>query len=194
MDKATGNSIFSKIGRLISRPKLRLSIEQNHSSGIRFTSESEAATSDAVSENETYLIPDLSSKFERNPLPIGMVEFSAFKEMVALESSLSNSCFLIEMRLNQVNCAFLNNEYRRDLAIDCLKKVIGMGLSEKAFSFSPSDRIWLLYTNVSAESAITKAKVAFLQVQKLLREELDFHQSLVDLHMYKLANCMPDIY
>ena len=194
MSNATGNGIFSKIGRLNNQPKLQLSIEQNHSSNIRFTSESEAAISDAAYENETYLIPDVSSKFETNPLPIGMVAFSAFKEMVALESSLSSSSFLIEMHLNQINCAFLTNEYRRDLAIDCLKEVIGMGLSEKAFSFSPSDRIWLLYTNILADSAINKAKMAFLRVQKLLRKELNFHQSLVDLHMYKLANCMPDIY
>ena len=194
MNNAIGNGIFSRKGRLNNQPNLQFSIEHNHSSGIRFTSESQVAISDVTCENETYLVPGVRSKFETNPLPIGIVAFSAFKEMVALESSLSNSCFLIEMRLNEINCAFLTNEYRRDLTIDCLKEVIGIGLSEKAFSFSPSDRIWLLYTNVSADSAINKAKLAFLQVQKSLRKELDFHQSLVDLHLYKLANCMPDIY
>jgi len=166
------NDFFSKLGRFINPLKSRFSIEENNKLATTF-------------------IPKSS---ETNPLPIGTIAVSKFKEILETEARFSNYSFLIEISLNKDNCSFLTDSNQRDLAIDCLKTVINKGLSEKAYTFSPSEKIYLLFTNVSADVAIHKANMAFRQVQKMLRTELDFNQSLVELNMYKVQDDVPDIF
>jgi len=193
MNNVLESNFFSKLGRLISRPKSRFSIEQKHNVDIQFTAESIKETADVVEETSAFDQSGRHAKFATNPLPIETLDLAVFEAIVESESKLSNSSFLVEMSLNQSNCAFLTDADRRDLAIDCLKAVLNIGLAENAFTFGPSHKIWLLYTNVSSNMAINKANLAFQRAQKLVREELDFHQPLVELNMYKIQDCIPDI-
>lgn len=193
MNNVLETNFFSRLSRLISRPKSKFSIEQKHNVAIQFTADSVTEITDALAGDVTTNPSSRHSKFATNPLPTSTLDVAVFRAIVASESKLSNSSFLVEMSLDQNNCAFLTAEDRRDLTIDCLKEVLTIGLAENAYTFSPTQKIWLLYTNVSPDSAINKANLAFRRAQKLVREELDFHESLVELNMYKIQDCIPDI-
>lgn len=194
MNNVLETNFFSRLGLLISRPKSRFSIEQKHNLDIQFTADTAEEIVAKVARADAYQTSERSSKFATNPLPLGILDLPVFKAIVESEAKLSNSSFLLEMSLNQSNCAFLTDSDRKDLAIDCLKEVLKSGLGENAFTFGPSQKIWLLFTNVSPDSAINKANLAFRRAQKLVREELDFHESLVELNMYKIQDCIPDIF
>lgn len=187
------NNFFSRLGQLINLFRFRFPIEQNQNLAIQLNTESSDSIAVDVANTETYTTINNNSKFATNPLPIGTADVSAFNTIVEKESTLSNSSFIIELRLNKGNCSFLTDTAQKDLAIDCLKTVVKTGLSAKAYTFSPSHKIFLLYTNVSAETVINKANKIFRQVQKMLRAELDSHQSLMELNIYKVQDCVPCI-
>lgn len=193
MNNVLESNFFSRLSRLISRPKSRFSIEQKHNLDIQFTAESINETAEIVEKTNVFNPSSRHAKFATNPLPMQTLDLAVFQAIVASESKLTNSSFLVEMSLDQSNCAFLTDADQRDLAIDCLKAVLNIGLAENAFTFGPSHKIWLLYTNVSANMAINKANLAFQRAQKLVREELDFHQPLLELNMYKIQDCIPEI-
>ena len=100
---------------------------------------------------------------------------------------------MVELSLDAQSCAFLTDADQKDLAIDCLKLLVRNGLAAPIYTFSPTNKIWLFFTNISTYLAVQKANTAFCAARQLVRSELDFHQSLLDLNMYRLQDGVPTI-
>lgn len=194
MNNALENNFFSRIGRFISRPKVRFTIERKHDLAIQFSPEELGEVPDNKSRDLPLSTSKQTDKFATNSLPAGTLAFLAFKKIVETAANQEGSAsYLLEMHLNPSNCSFLSDVDRKDLAIDCLKEVIRKGISPTAYTFSPTHKIWLFFAHIPTKMAINKANTAFLQTQQLVRAELDFHRSLIELNMYKIQDCVPKI-
>lgn len=200
MNNVLEKSFLNKIGRFIARPitsfnfkKSRTSIvlKENNSAAIATIAMPEGLPMEQVKGGAKKKQP--TTPWNPDALPTGILEIAPFKESVKEELELGNQSFLLKLGLNKENCSFLSEKKQKDLALDCVKLLQKSGIGAKSLAFSPTGKFWVLLANKSEQSAITTANVAFKLVQKLLRAELDAHQSLLDLNMYKIQDCLPEI-
>ncbi|MEM1124212.1 MAG: hypothetical protein AAGJ18_27490 [Bacteroidota bacterium] len=197
MNNVLENNFFSRLGRLISRPKVRFTIEREHHVDLQFHPAESGVTVTSKSPIDTVDFDVLEDKFATNFLPAGTLSLATFQEIVhkeAADSALKDQdSFLIEMSLDAKNCAFLTDADQKDLTIDCLKLLVKDGLAAPIYTFSPTNKIWLFFSNIPADLAVQKANAAFRATQQLVRSTLDFHRSLLDLNMYSVQDGIPAI-
>ena len=200
MNNILDNNLLHKIGRFIARPITSFNFKKVKN--IDFQKENNSVAIATIAMPSTFHIEQIKggtkksqpiNKRNQDALPTGILAITPFKASVEEELQLGNQSFLLKFGLDKENCSFLSAKKQKDLALDCVKLLYKSGLGAKSLAFSPTGNFWVLLTNKSENSAITKANVAFKIVQKLLREELDVHQSLLALNMYKIQDCLPEI-
>lgn len=200
MNNVLEKNFLHKIGRFITRPitsfnfKKAKSIDshkENNSVAIATMPMPKGFPMEQIKGGAKKSQP--INKRNQDALPAGILAIAPFKESVQEELQLGNQSFLLKFGLDKENCSFLSEKKQKDLALDCIKLLQKSGLGAKSLAFSPTGKFWVLLANKSEKSAIGEANVAFKIVQKLLREELDVHQSLLELNMYKIQDCLPEI-
>jgi len=200
MNNVLDNNFLHKLGRFIARPITSFNFKKSKSTG--FSKQNDSAVIAAIAMPRDFSMEQIkggaktnksANKRNQDALPKGILEMTPFKVAVKEELTLGNQSFLLKFGLNKENCCFLTEKKQKDLALDCVKLLNKSGLSAKQLAFSPTGNFWMLLANKTEKSAIAKANLAFKIVQKLLREELDVHQSLLDLNMYKIQDCLPEI-
>jgi len=201
MNNVLEKNFLYKIGRLIARPITSFNFKKSKNTNFPKENNSAAIATIAMPKGfPTEQIKGAAKKREphnqrnQDVLPTGILAIAPFRESVKEELELGNQSFLLKFGLNEANCSFLSDKKQKDLALDCAKFLHKNGLGAKRFAFSPTTgQFWILLSNKPVKTAISTANVAFKIVQKLLREELDLHQSLVDLEVYKIQHCFPEI-
>ncbi len=201
MNNVLEKNFLHKIGRFIARPITSFNFKK--SKNTNFLKENNSATIAAIAMPKGFPMDQIKggAKKKQQPnhqrnhdaLPTGILAIAPFKEAVKEELQLGNQSFLLKFGLNKKNCSFLSQKKQKDLALDCVKLIHKSGLGAKSLSFSPTGNFWVLLANKTEKAAIGEANTAFKIVQKLLREELDVHQSLLQLNMYKIQDCLPEI-
>ena len=130
-------------------------------------------------------------------LPEGILGLVPFQKLVQQElahiQKNQHQSFLLELGLIQKNLTFLTPKAQAELALDCLIYLQKNGIANAHFGFTPSNQLWLLLTDLTEETAITTAKKAFADLQKMLRSVLDASHSLLELNMFKVQGCLPEI-
>ncbi len=200
MNNVLEKSFLNKIGRFITRPIISFNFKKSSTTIIPKENNAVAIATIAMPKGLPLEQIKGGTKKRRptiqrnqDALPSGILAIAPFKESVKEELELGNQSFLLKLGLNKENCSFLSEKKQKDLALDCVKLLQKSGIGAKSLAFSPTGKFWVLLANKSEQSAITTANVAFKIVQKLLRAELDVHQSLLDLNMYKIQDCLPEI-
>lgn len=200
MNNVLENNILNRIGRFIARPITSLNFKK--SKNTNFLKENNSAAIATIAMPKGFPMEQIKGgakkrqpnhQWNQDALPKGIIAIAPFKESVKEELTLGNQSFLLKFGLNKENCSFLSEKKQKDLALDCVKLLEKSGLGAKSLSFSPTGNFWVLLANKTENSAIGEANIAFKIVQKLLREELDVHQSLLELNMYKIQDCLPEI-
>lgn len=197
MNNVLEKSFLNKIGRFIARPitsfnfKKSIVLKENNSVAIATIAMPKGLPLEQIKGGTKKKRPTV--QWNPDALPTGILAITPFKDAVKEELELGNQSFLLKLGLNKENCSFLSEKKQKDLALDCVKLLQKSGIGAKSLAFSPTGKFWVLLANKSEQSAITTANVAFKMVQKLLRAELDVHQSLLDLNMYKIQDCLPEI-
>ncbi len=130
-------------------------------------------------------------------LPEGILGLVPFQKLVQQElahvQQNQHQSFLLELGLIQKNLSFLSPKAQEELALDCLIYLQKNGVANAKFGFTPSNKLWLLLPDFSEAAAIATAKKAFADLQKILQSVLDASQSLLELNMYKMQDCLPEI-
>jgi len=200
MNNVLENNFLNRIGRFIARPITSFNFKK--SKNTSFLRENNSAAIATITMPKEFPMEEIkggakkrqpNNQRNQDALPIGILAIASFKESVKEELELGNQSFLLKFGLNEANCSFLSEKKRKDLALDCVKLLHKSGLGAKSLSFSPTGKFWVLLANKTVHSAIREANTTFKIVQKLLREELDVHQSLLELNMYKIQDCLPEI-
>ena len=130
-------------------------------------------------------------------LPEGILGLVPFQKLVQQELAQvqqnQHQSFLLELGLIQKNLTFLTAKAQEELALDCLIYLQKNGVANAQFGFTPTNQLWLLLPDFTEERAISTAKKAFADLQKMLRSILDSSQSLLELNMFKVQECLPEI-
>lgn len=200
MNNVLENNFLHKLGRFIARPITSFNFKKSKSTDFPIGNNVTAITAMAMPQG--FPMEEIkggakksrtANKWNQDTLPQGILEMDSFKSLVNEELAAGNQSFLLKFSLNKENCSFLAEKKQKALALDSVKLLHKSGLGAKSLAFSTTGDFWMLLANKTEKSAIAKATVAFKIVQKLLREELDVHQSLLDLNMYKIQDCLPEI-
>ena len=130
-------------------------------------------------------------------LPAGILGLAPFQKLIQEElthvQQKQHQSFLLEMGLIQQNLSFLTPKAQKELALDCLLYLQKSGISTAHFGFTPSNQFWLLLPAFTEAKAIATAENAFQSIQKMLREVLDSTQPLLELNLFNMQDCLPDI-
>ena len=200
MNNALESKFLHKLGQFIARPITSFNFKKVKNTD--FSKENNSADIAAIAMPKGFPMEQIkggtkssssTKSSQQDTLPKGILAIAPFKQLVKEELTIGNQSFLVKFALNKANCAFLSDKKQIDIALDCVKLLYKNGLDAKSFAFSPTGQFWVLLSNKPEKLAIAKANVAFKMVQKLLREELDVHQSLIELDMYKIQDCLPEI-
>lgn len=131
---------------------------------------------------------------ENQALPEGILPILPFKNKVAEALKTANQqSYLIKFNLINHNLSFLSTKAQEELARDCVKYLQKINTKEASISFTPDSNLWLLLPNSNDELAIDKAEFLFGKLKQMLRGILDINQPLLELNMYKVADCIPKI-
>lgn len=128
-------------------------------------------------------------------LPKGVVEPVLFqtaisKEVVRAKRDGHNS-FLVQIGLIKENLAFLPAKAHRELSLECLDLAKRNFDALHTLTFSKDEKIWVLMPEITQQGAVKTVEQVFFYLQKLLHDNLDTQQSLLEVNMYSVLQDLP---
>lgn len=130
-------------------------------------------------------------------LPKGVVKPVVFQTAINKEISRAkrdnHNSFLVQIGLIKENLAFLPAKAHRELSLECLEIAKRNFNALHTLTFSKDEKIWVLMPELTQQGAVKRVEQVFFYLQKLLHDNLDTQQSLLEVNIYSVLQDLPEL-